>query len=124
MDNRKSILIVDDDHNFRRVMTRILDDLDYELLAAGDADQALAMCRGHEGDIDLLIVDLVLPGMSGPELIAEMVELYPDVKVIKVSGMMDLSDSPALNAGRQFLKKPFDAATLRAKVQLALGHRP
>ena len=104
-------------------MCDYLRSLGYTALAAGSGKEALAVASHQEGQIDLLITDLVMPGMSGRELVQMLESLRPDLKTICMSGYADnaMSRRGISELGAQFLQKPFKLGTLARKVRDTLG---
>jgi DNA-binding response OmpR family regulator len=85
--------------------------------AAGTAEEGLALADGHGGPIDVLVADLVLPGMTGLDLATELRRRHPAVHVIYTSGYLDESTSARVaREGALFLAKPFGGKALLAQV--------
>ncbi len=107
------LLVVEDEDGVRRVVERILTRHGHEVLTAAHPDDAIAIAA--EGTpIDMLITDVVMPGMSGPQLAARLTELQPGLPVLFISGY---TDSPGeLPAGASLLRKPFTNAALLREV--------
>lgn len=115
------ILIVDDEIEITEILADLLSD-DYECLKAGSAEQALARLR--EGEFQLVISDITMPGMSGLEMIPHVKELSPDTVVVMISGMQTVESAiGALRLGAfDYLMKPFDLRQVEAVVKRALEH--
>ena len=97
----------------RRVVERILTGHGHEVLTAAHPDEALAIAS-QGTPIDMLITDVVMPGMSGPQLAARLTELQPGLPVLFISGY---TDSPGeLPRGANLLRKPFTSAALLREV--------
>ena len=93
----------------------------YRVLVASNATEALQVAREHVGSVDLLLTDVVMPGMPGPELAARLETVTPGLRVLYVSGYAD--DSVArlgTEEGISFLAKPFTGETLAAQVREVL----
>lgn len=92
------------------------------MLEAAAGAEALDVCRHHEGPIDLVITDVVMPGMNGRELAARLTDLVPDARVLFISGYTGgvLVEHGVLEAGTEFLQKPFSPHRLTQKVREAL----
>jgi CheY-like chemotaxis protein len=104
---RKTILLVDDQADVRRILTRMLSSLGYAVLAADCGDDALSLERGHEGRIDVLLTDLEMPGMDGRQLAAELRRRRPAIGVLFLSGQPDDLAPEAGGADESdFLLKP------------------
>lgn len=104
---RKTILLVDDQADVRRILKRMLSSLGYAVLTAEGGDNALSLEREHEGRIDVLLTDLEMPGMDGRQLAAELRRRRPDIGVLFLSGQPDDSAPDASAADESdFLLKP------------------
>jgi len=118
----ETILVVEDEDLVRRATTRVLRKAGYEVLTAVDGEDAIAIAEKHEGRIDLLLSDVVMPKMSGPELAERMLAMRPDLRVLLVSGYAGdvvLKARPA-DARVRFLPKPFNDRTLAEHVRAHL----
>ena len=118
----ETLLLAEDDEMLRPLARELLARLGYTVLEAGNAAEALARARQHEGAIHLLIADVVMPGPSGRELARRLAESRPDTKVLYVSGYTDdaIVHHGMLEAGLNFLQKPFTPAALARKVRAVL----
>jgi CheY-like chemotaxis protein/signal transduction histidine kinase len=116
---RETILVVDDEPGIRGLMRKILRRERYMVLEAGNAEEALAVALSHAGPIDLLLTDVMMPGLTGPELARRMCEAAPNLKVLYISGYApEEALQPAqLAAGFAFLSKPFTLGALVSKVR-------
>lgn len=85
----KTILLVDDQADVRRILRRMLSSLGYTVLAAAGGDEALSLECNHQGGIDVLITDLEMPGMDGRHLAAELRRRRPAIGVLFLSGQPD-----------------------------------
>ena len=121
----QTVLVVEDEAMIRSNVHECLQQLGYEVLAAESGEVALKICEEHRGRIDLVLTDLVMPGMGGHELAGELALRHPDVKMLFMSGYTE--DSAArrdiLLKGSAFLQKPFSVADLSNAVQQALALR-
>jgi len=119
----ETVLLVEDEEQVRELARRVLERAGYTVLAASDAESAVAMADRHPGDIHLLITDVVLPRVSGRELAARLGIHRPAIKVLYVSGTTDnaVARHRMLDPGTEFLEKPFALERLLQKVRLALG---
>ena len=116
-----TILLVEDDAGLRRAALRTLSSKGYRVLEARDGLEALATFAEHEGIIDLVVTDVVMPRMTGPKLIAELRSRGIKVKAIYCSGYtFDMLDPRALDDG-SFLSKPFSPEDLLNAVRTALA---
>lgn len=118
----RTVLIVDDEPDLRDIMRRMLERKGFAILTAGDADQAIAACKEHEGDIDLLVADLGMPGTSGGDVARSATALRPDMRVIFVSGLPKAValDNGLITAESLLLQKPFNSTQLVEAVTAAL----
>jgi two-component system, cell cycle sensor histidine kinase and response regulator CckA len=114
-----TILLVDDDVSVRALVEATLEPQGYEVLKAYDSDQAMRLSDAHNGPIQVLITDQVMPPfMSGSELASCMRLMRPEIKVIYISGY-EANDSVQDEVGdssAEFLPKPFSPAQLLRKV--------
>ena len=104
----ETILLAEDDENVRKLVWQMLLKQGYKVLVTGRTSDALDMANKHDGPIDLLLTDVVLPQMSGPELAEQVVALRPGIKVVFMSGYPGVITSPSAF----FLQKPFEIETL------------
>jgi len=121
----QTVLVVEDEATIRSNVRECLQQLGYQVLEAGNAEAALQICDGSLGKIDLVLTDLVMPGMGGYELAGELAQRHPEVRMLFMSGYTE--DSAArrdiLLHGSAFLQKPFSVADLSNAVRQALGLR-
>lgn len=116
----ETILLVDDEESLRQVVTQFLSqELGYNLLSVGSGEEALGLVETYSGEIDLLVTDILLPGMSGPELAKKMGALYPNLGIMYISGYADHSlESHGLTSSNSILlQKPFTIKSLATKVR-------
>ncbi|HLK47130.1 MAG TPA: response regulator [Bryobacteraceae bacterium] len=116
------ILVVEDNGALRRLMLRILAGSGYSVLEASNGAQAVDLFRQHSPALDLAIVDMVMPGMSGLDVAAEMERLRPGMKILYISGYASsvAMESISSRFPDHVLIKPFDAAQLIDRVALLL----
>jgi DNA-binding response OmpR family regulator len=117
-----TILLVEDDDAVRELALRALSDAGYAVLEAGDGGDALALCDAHDGPIDLLLTDVVMPEMSGRELAERRAPLRPETRVLYMSGYPAdaIVRREVLDGGVELLEKPFTPMSLRRRVRAAL----
>jgi CheY-like chemotaxis protein len=118
-----TILLVEDEEAVRRLARRVLEGAGYRVIEAANGEQALALIRDWSGDLDLVITDVIMPGMSGQELSARLREARPTLRILYVSGY---TDDAILQHGRllpntAFLHKPFSPVSLSQGVRDVLG---
>lgn len=120
---RKTVLVVEDDGLFRDLLTEVLSENDYSVMVAAGADTALGLLDAHQGPLDLLISDLVLPGISGTELAHTLRRRYPELDVLLISGYSGkiLEERGCSVEGYTFLQKPFHPRDFLDLVQKKLG---
>ena len=122
----RTILIVDDEVKMRAILSLWLTRHGFSVLEAECGEAALRICKESEEPIHLLLVDVVMPGMSGVELAPQVMALRPDIKVILMSGYRDdqIFLNAALNPNTPFFHKPFTLEALIKKVQELLTPPP
>jgi DNA-binding response OmpR family regulator len=113
-ETRPTVLVVDDEEDLRDIIQRMLERRGFDTLIAGDPQQAIAVCRDHPGEIDILVTDLGLPGVSGGELSREATGLRPGMRVVYISGLpKDMAVAEGLIDEQALLvKKPFSTESL------------
>ncbi len=118
----ETVLLVEDEKSIRITMHLFLEDLGYTLLAAEDPTEALRLSSEHPGEIDLLITDVVMPGMSGCDLAQRLSELRPSIQCLFISGFTAdvIAQRGILDDGVNFLSKPFGRDALARKVREVL----
>ncbi|HEY3819023.1 MAG TPA: PAS domain S-box protein [Polyangiaceae bacterium] len=121
----ESILLVEDDDAVRDVARGILRRHGYTVIEAPSPGEALLLCESHTGPIDLLLSDVVMPRMSGPELARRLVALRPAMKVLCMSGYTDDAAvrHGVVEADLAYLQKPLTVETLTRKVREVLDSR-
>ena len=119
----ETILVVEDEAGIRALVRKILRRQGYDVLEASNGEEALAICREHAGQIDLLITDVIMPEVGGRELVDRFHEMRRDAKVLYVSGYTDDATiySGQYAPGTAFLQKPFTLGALLDKVKEVLG---
>ncbi len=118
----ETILVVDDESSVREVTVRCLRAAGYEVLHAPTATGALAITESHPSRIDLLVTDIVMPGMGGPELAAKVIAARPGLRVLFISGYHDVELGPNPDGGAPWplLSKPFTLTALAQRVRRVL----
>ncbi|HVU76948.1 MAG TPA: PAS domain S-box protein [Gaiellaceae bacterium] len=118
----ETILLVEDEAVVRQLVAEILETSGYSVLPAGDGPSALEILRRHNGAVDLLVTDVVMPGMSGPEVATAVTAMRPGTQVLYISGYTDqaIGHHGVLEPGIAFLQKPFSADDLARKVRNVL----
>ena len=121
----ETILVVEDQEAVRLFAKAALRQHGYQVIQASDGDQALSVAKQHSGRIDLLLTDVVMPGLNGRELSDRLKEVRPNVKVLFISGYTAdvIAQRGILDQGVAFLHKPFSSDELAAKVREVLMQR-
>jgi CheY-like chemotaxis protein len=116
------VLLVEDEQGLRVLARRILETHGYAVLEASGGEEALRISRKHQGPIDLLLTDAVMPGMGGSDLAREIAAERPATRVLYMSGYTDdaVVRRGHLDAGSAFIQKPFASQTLAQKVREVL----
>jgi PAS domain S-box-containing protein len=117
------VLVVDDEAPVRELAREVLEEFGYRVVEAPDGETALDIHRRRRAEIDLVLLDLVMPGISGSETLRRLLDVHPSLPVVLWSGYSvedDLSAAAAAKA-RAFLEKPFELSGLVLTVQEVLG---
>jgi two-component system, cell cycle sensor histidine kinase and response regulator CckA len=117
-----TILLVEDDELMRSLTRQLLVEQGYAVVEASDGKSALESLEKHSGRIDLLLTDVVMKGISGPELVTRMRQAHPAVKAIYMSGYTGelIAEREILDSGIELLEKPFTRAALLKVIQSSL----
>ncbi len=120
------ILLVEDDDNVRDLLHQGLKDQGYKMLVASGGEEAIKLCRRHAGTIDLLLIDVVMPDISGPELAQHLHPFFPKMKVLYMTGYTDavIARHGLDDAAIDLLQKPFTIGTLAGKVRQLFTNPP
>jgi len=118
---RETVLVVEDEETVRKLVKKILEGYGYTVLTAADGETALGLLRARGRPVDLLLTDVVMPGINGPELAGRAVKLQPDLRTLYMSGYsQEEGDGDKQIDPRVFLYKPFTAEALALKVRTVL----
>ncbi len=119
----ETILVVEDDENTREAVCDILQALNYQAMAAADAEQALGLFERYHDEIALVISDMVMPGMSGSKLYTRLRDVEPEIKMVVVTGYpFDEEDKVSLSQGIvAWVQKPFVMEQIAAAIRDALA---
>jgi two-component system, cell cycle sensor histidine kinase and response regulator CckA len=123
----ETILLVEDEEAVRTMVSKILRNKGYTVLEAAHSEEAFEISERHEGPIHLMVTDVIMPQMSGPELAERLAPRLPEMKVLYMSGYPDntIVQHGVLEPGTAFLQKPFTLNALESKVREVLdGTRP
>ena len=118
----QTILIVEDEDAILELLQAMLLQLGYSVVTASSPSRALALARQHDGRIHLLITDVVMPEMNGRELARQITALYPQIRLLFMSGYTAnvIAHQGVLEQGVQFIQKPFSMQEIAARVDTAL----
>jgi PAS domain S-box-containing protein len=113
------VLLVEDEPEVKEMSMAMLEELGYKVFAEGSPNDAIQLAEEHAGTFDLLITDVVMPGMNGRELERCLRTLYPDIKVLFMSGYTAdvIAHRGVLDDGVQFIQKPFLLNDLGTKIR-------
>jgi|ERR1700722_6608780 two-component system cell cycle sensor histidine kinase/response regulator CckA len=119
---RKTILVVDDEPEIRKLVGAMVTQFGYTVLTADSGDHAITVYKNHKSPIDLLITDVVAPGMSGPMLADKLSAIQPDLKVLYISGYDNthVVQKYVVEKGHVLLGKPFTMEELHSRVSALL----
>lgn len=118
----ETLLLVEDEDSVRVVARRVLAGCGYKVLEAAGGEEALGIAEAYQGPIHLVITDVVMPGMSGVEMVGRMLDSRPDMGVLYISGYRDdtIADHGTAGAEVHLLQKPFTVEAFTAKVRSIL----
>ena len=120
------LLVVDDEPANRNSLARLLSTRGYEVVLAEDGRHAIETCEKHKGQFDLVLLDLVMPGLNGKDVVVALRARYPDLKVLLVTGFADqqlLEEALELGAASS-ATKPFDVPELLGQIQELTNREP
>jgi two-component system, cell cycle sensor histidine kinase and response regulator CckA len=118
----ETILLVEDEAPVRTLVRRVLERAGYRVLEAADGEEAFGICARFEGAIDLVLTDVIMPGISGPDVAAGAELLRPEARILYMSGYTDdaLSEHGVAGGELRLLQKPFSSDVLLARVRKVL----
>ena len=121
--DKKTILVVDDEPEVRKLVSAMVGQFGYSVMTADSGEHALTLYKNHKGPIDLLITDVIAPGMSGPMLADKLAEFQPDLKVLYISGYDNthVVQKYVVEKGHALLTKPFTLEEMQTKVRELLS---
>jgi len=125
LNGSETVLIVEDDGLLRNLTQNTLQSYGYRILDAKNGEDAIRVCKEYDGRIDLMITDVVMPKIGGREAAKRLLPLYPQMKVIYMSGYTDdaIVHHGVLEPGLNFLEKPFTLEGLARKVREVLNQK-
>ncbi len=120
---RETVLLVEDEESVRQLVRETLAAKGYRVVEASDGEAGIAAAAQHDGKIDLVITDVVMPGIGGRELVKQLASMRPGTKVLYLSGYTQDSilSEGTIERGAAFLQKPFTLQNLSRKVREVLG---
>ena len=115
----ETVLLVEDEDTVRNLCAKVLGDLGYKVLPARNGAEALETAQGYGERIDLLLTDVVMPGINGRELATQLVRHHPETRVLFTSGYTDnaIVHRGILDEGLSFIAKPYTPLALARKVR-------
>jgi two-component system, cell cycle sensor histidine kinase and response regulator CckA len=119
----ETVLLVEDETSVRNLASRILRDRGYNVIEAAEGQEALRRAKEHHAKIHLVLTDVIMPGMSGSSLVAQIETVRPDIKALYISGYTDnaIVHHGILDSNIAFLQKPFSPNQLARKVREVLN---
>jgi DNA-binding NtrC family response regulator len=122
-EGKKTILVVDDEPEVRKLVGAMVGRYGFNVLTADSGEHAINLFKKKIGEVDLLLTDVVAPGMSGPQLADKLAELQPGLKVLFMSGYdnTQVVQHYVVEKGHALLSKPFTLEELGRKVEEVLG---
>jgi two-component system cell cycle sensor histidine kinase/response regulator CckA len=122
----ESILLIEDDDQLRKTIRRVLESRGYMVIDTNGSAEAIEYCESHRDHIDLVLSDMVMPGMSGPETVEHIQQRRPNAKVLFMSGYSDhaVFRDRSTQAQVNFIQKPFMPHDLALKLRQVLASPP
>jgi two-component system cell cycle sensor histidine kinase/response regulator CckA len=117
----ETVLLVEDDTSVRVVLETMMRRRGYDVLSCGSPEDALEICKQRDTPIDLLVTDMIMPVMSGQQLVERVRALRPGMKVLYVSGYAGTTHEGVFDTAIDYLQKPFAPEVLAAKVREVLS---
>ena len=118
----ETILLVEDEEMLRKLARQTLTMYGYQVLDAANGESAVSLCKDHQGPIDLVLTDVIMPGMSGREVADRLLDLRPETRVLFMSGYADdaIVHQGVLDEAANFIQKPFGPDSLARMVREVL----
>jgi two-component system cell cycle sensor histidine kinase/response regulator CckA len=117
----QTVLIVDDDPQVRDAVRRILESHAFNVITARNGVKAVELARASRDKIDFVVIDVVMPGMTGPEVAGAIHEVHPETEILFMSGhIADPVVARTVGASPKFLRKPFSPGELIERLVTAL----
>ena len=119
----ETILLVEDEESVRQLVRDTLASKGYRVLEADSGEAGIAIADKHEGQIDLIITDVMMPGMSGREMVNKLNQTRPAIRILYLSGYTEdaIVSEGKFESGTAFLQKPFSLQSLSKKVREVLA---
>jgi CheY-like chemotaxis protein len=117
---KETILLVDDEQSVRSIVVKILRRAKYNVIEAEDGAAALKAAKAHAGKIDIVLTDMYMPGMRGPEVVEALVPICSGLRALFMSGYADQDSRTAVPPGANFLNKPFSGQELTAALEAVM----
>lgn len=119
----ETVLLVEDEPTLRELSQAVLTSLGYDVLPARNGVDALRLLKQSRRPVDLVVTDVVMPGMGGPELAVRIREVSPHIRIIFCSGCAqdNFADGQEFEPGINFMQKPYSVAALASQVREALA---
>ena len=118
MENKKKIaFVIDDEEALRDIVTEVLAMVDIESITASSGVEAIKMVTEHSNQIDIMIIDMYMPDLTGEETYEKLKEFYPNCPVLYISGLDRSEDYKSFDPNVQFLKKPFAVKDLQDAIK-------
>ncbi len=120
---KEVILLVEDQEMIRKMVLNILERYGYTVIDAASGEEALNICQNMGNEVDLVLTDVIMDGMNGCELAYRLMDLYPGIRVLYMSGYADntIIEQGILRPGMPFIQKPFMPDILLTKIRQVLG---
>jgi len=122
---KRTILLVEDEEMVRRLMCEVLEREGYRVLACSHPAEGIKESKRYSGQIDLLLTDVVMPGMNGREMADRIHETLPHLRVVFMSGYTEhaLTQEGQVDPNFEYLQKPFTLKSLTQKLAKVLGNQ-
>jgi DNA-binding NtrC family response regulator len=121
---KQTILLVEDEEMVRALMCEVLEREGYQVLSCCHPQEGIEVSLRHGGHIDLLLTDVVMPGMNGRDMANEILQSLPELRVVFMSGYTEhvLTHEGEVDQKFEYLQKPFTLQTLMRKLERVLGN--
>ncbi len=121
---KQTILLVEDEEMVRTLLCEVLEREGYQVLSCSHPREGIEVSLRHNGRIDLLLTDVVMPGMNGRDMANEILQSLPDLRVVFMSGYTEhvLTSEGEVDQKLEYLQKPFTLQTLMGKLERVLGN--